>query len=54
MDRRLALGLAGVVLVGLAAAALWRGSGPVTPPAPDDPRPNVLIVLWDTVRAVAP
>jgi len=42
--RVLAGGLAGLVLIGLAVAALWSS-------ARTEDRPNVLIIVWDTVRA---
>lgn len=49
------IGVAGVVgALGLGAALLWPEAAPDSGSVPVervDPRPNVLIVLWDTVRA---
>lgn len=59
MERRVVVGIALALVVGigaLAGAALLRSTGPAEPPAPVEAnaasnRPNVLFVLWDTVRA---
>ena len=58
MRRRAAIGLAGLIAAGGLAAVFLTPSGPEPPgvetapaPPPSAQRPNVLVIVWDTVRA---